>query len=517
MSIGHFGRTNTRRIEIIRPLGYFKTDSNEAQSRDKQMDLKDKVKIPTWLKRTAPAIALAIVFGVAGYFITPQSAKSKTLQIKQNLHRTQSKLKKVLSIQAKLKKQLNQTQEELSSAREKIQTLAQQLEAEKNKLTAAQNTIATLTEKLDKTNKAIEPLTNRLQQTTSTLTEYQSKLEQANNRITSLTKQINTLLTDKKELEKIKDSLTEEKGKLLDTLDMKNQYIAHLLRYLATLDLGGELPRPDEITVSKPLGMPITSDELIKQAGYPTMVFQTGNAVEMEWTNGDKAKAIDGIIVEINSKPATRETLAAMGISLPKYYQPANWRYKTGEKIYYADLVELFGKPERIAGTAKEFVAWWPIGAWGRSVPVKVSQGVVVSFAGQKPDGALLCQLVRQRNCAYGTVTKDVINTAAAAHDAYCRAALVVKKYLTEQAYLRGRDGLRLDRWKMAPLDSVGTWIAFEIANTPAAIIRTCVDCTWVTPDGQEKTERRYAVITIPMGENQQNDTVKCTLFAPVE
>jgi len=481
------------------------------------MSLKDKVKIPVWLKRKAPAIALAIVFGVAGYFITPQSAKSKSLRIQQSLYQTQNKLKKALSIQAKLKKQLTQTQENLSSATQKIQMLTQQVQAEKNKLASAQNTITTLTERLNETNKAIKPLTKKLHQTHTLLAEYQSKLDQANNRIASLTNQISTLLADKRELEKIKDSLIEQKGKLLDTLDMKTQYIANLLRYLATLDLGEEIPSQEEITISKPLGMPITSNELIEQVGYPSMVFQTGDVTEMEWTNKGSAKAINGIVVEINSKPVTRETLAAMGITLPKYYQPADWRYKTGEKVYYADLVELFGKPERIAGTAKEFVAWWSIGAWGRSIPVKVSQGVVISFAGEEPDGTLCCQLVRQRNCAYGKVTKDVINTSAAAHDIYCQAALVLKKYLKEQAYLRGRDGLRLDRWKMAPLESVGTWIAFEIGDTPNAIVRTWIDCTWVEPDGQEKTERRYAVITVPMGENQQSQAVRCTLFAPFD
>ncbi len=476
-----------------------------------------KVKVPAWLKRWAPAIALAVIFGVAGYFITPQSAKSESLRIRQSLNNTQSRLKKTLAIQAKLKRQLADTQKDLSSALNRIKTLAEQVEAERSKLASAQNTITTLTKELDEAKRATEPLTTKLQQTSTLLTEYQSKLKQANARITSLTEEINSLRTAKNKLEQIKDKLTAQKDALSANLDKKNQYITQLQRYLSAIELGEESPDRADSSIHMPLGMPVTTSELIQQVGSPSMVFQSGEVTEMEWAGGASVKAVNGIVMEIDGKAASRETLTSMGIALPEYYKPADWRYRTGGKIYYADLVELFGKPERVAGTGKQLVAWWSIGAWGRSVPVKVSSGLVTEFAGGKPDGALCCQLVRHRKCAYANATSDVISTAVAAHDAYCQSAVILKKYLSEQAYIRRRDGINLVRWKMAPLDSVGTWIAFETGRTPVAIVRTWVDCTWSRPDGTEVTERRYAVINIPSGDNQQGNSVRCILFAPLE
>lgn len=59
------------------------------------------------------------------------------------------------------------------------------------------------------------------------------------------------------------------------------------------------------------------------------------------------------------------------------------------------------------------------------------------------------------------------------------------------------KDGWTLTAWRMAPYESVATWVGPNSARAGVMTVRSAVDCTWTAQDGTTNTQRRYVVITL--------------------
>ena len=192
----------------------------------------------------------------------------------------------------------------------------------------------------------------------------------------------------------------------------------------------------------------------------------------------------------------------------------AAWRVEKGQSLHYADLVGMFGPPERLAGTADAFTAWWCVGAWARSAAAKVVEGTVTEFDGRAASPEACCELVRQRTEAYAQATDAVKVESAAARACYDHAAAAVAAEMRKQAAALARDGLTLTTWRLASFDSAGTCVAPLRNPLGSYTVRAAVDCNYVLQDGQASSKRRFVAVTVtPKPEGPQ--TADFALFAP--
>ncbi len=471
------------------------------------MDSESKKNIPSWMKTVAPIVAIAVVFGVAGYFITPRSAQSALQNSTRSLGDVQDRLEKTVAEQKKLNKQLSDTRTELASTVALAASAAEAAEAEQAKVAAAEEFIAQLSAKLDR-----EKQVNMesLAEAKKLAADSQAQAGKASSRADAMANELLALRTEKERLGKAENSLLSERSRMAESLASQQQTSAELKRFLAVLDLGDNQTLPAQPAASQqPVEMPITTGELIRRMGYPSLTFQRLDHVEMKWDDKHTVRATGGLVMQIDGKPASRE---AMSLS-PPVSPTGDWRIARGGKVYYADLVAVFGRPDRVAGTGGQFQACWTVGAWARQVSATVVDGLVTQFAGQNADGAICCELVRHRTAAYKSADQAVHANAAAAGEAYKRAVTVIGLRLDEEAARKAHDGVKLVRWNAAPLESVGTWVGPANASAGSATVRAWVDCTWAKSDGSETDERRYVVVTL-FGRDQKTESAECTIFA---
>ena len=476
------------------------------------MDSKPKKRIPSWMKTVVPAIAVAVVFGAAGYFITPRSAQSALQETAQNLDGIRYDLAKAVAGQKKLDKQLSATKADLASAVEQAAAAAEAAETEKVKVATAEKFIAQLNAKLDQTKAdSIKSLTEAKQ----LAADSQVQADKARTWVETLTTRLSTVMAQKQKLDKANNVLQTDRAELAAAMTSQQQTSAELKRFITVLDLGKQQPDRTAPTTQGASEMPITVGELIRRMGYPSLTFQKLDHVEMKWSDSHTARSTDGLVTQIDGESANRAALESAEVVHPTAVRPAGqWRVGSGQRVYYADLVEMFGRPEHVAGTGGQFQACWTVGAWARQVSVTVVDGVVTQFAGLDADGGLCCELVRHRTAAYKSAGRAVQANAAAARATYKRAVDVVGRRLAEEADRKARDdGGKLAQWKMAPLESVGTWIGPANASAGSATVRAWVDCTWTESDGSKTDERRYVVVTL-FGRDQKIGSAECTIFA---
>lgn len=480
------------------------------------MNIKEKLTLPSWMKKAGPALAVAAVFGVAGYFITPRNAESALRQSERNLGDAQRRLKQAVASQKKLEKQLSRSGEELAVAVERAATVAKVAEAQKAKLSAAEKFIVQLSAKLDQAKVANVPLLNSLAEAKKVAAGHKADVEKARTEAKNLTTKLSAAQVEKQKLDKANSALQADRTRLTASLASQKQASAELKRFLASLGLGEETPgRSIPATAQTPSEMPITTGELFRLMGYPSLTLEYSNYVEMKWDGRHTVRATDGLVTTIDGNAASRTALASAAVVRSSASAaPGQWRIRRGQKVYYADLVAMFGRPDQVAGSGGQFQACWSVGAWARRVSATVVDGVVTKFAGRPADGAVCCELARHRIGAYKSAGRAVQANAAAARAAYNRAVSVVGGRLAARADLRARDdGVKLVRWNMAPLDSVGTWVGPANASAGSATVRAWVDCTWAAMDGATTDERRYVVVTL-FGKNQQIASAECAIFA---
>ncbi len=479
------------------------------------MDNESKKRTPSWMKTALPAIVVAAVFGVAGYFITPRSAQSALQESAKSLGDVQRRLDEALAGQKDFNKQLSDTKTELASVVEQAVAASKSAEAEKARVAEAENFIAQLNAKLDQAKNENEPLATGLAEAKKLAADNQAQADKARSQAEALAAELLTVEAEKQGFDKAYSTLQADQTKLTDALTSQQQTSAELKRFLAVLEVGENQKSPAQATASQgPAEMPITTGELIRQMGYPSLLFQRLDHVEMKWGDSHTVRTTDGLVTQIDGEAASRAALASAAVVRPMAVrQPGQWRISRDGKVYYADLVAVFGRPDCAAGTGGQLRVCWTVGAWARQVSASVVDGVVTQFAGQDADGAVCCELVRHRVAAYKSAGQAVQTNAAAARAAYNQAVVVVGRHLAEQAGPKARDGIKLVRWNMAPLESVGTWIGPANASAGSATVRAWVDCTWAKSDGSKTDERRYVVVTL-FGRDQKTESAECTILA---
>lgn len=481
------------------------------------MDNESKKGIPSWMKAVAPAVAVAIVFGAAGYFITPRSAQSALQDNAQSLGNLQNRLDKAIAQRNNLDKQLSDTRTELASAIARATAADKAAEAEKARVSAGEKFIAQLNEKFSQAQQANIESLGKAEKLAA---DSQAQADKARSRADAITNELLTLREEKQKFDKVGSSLRSDRAKLATALKSQQQTSAELKRFLAVLDLGDKQTPPAQPAAAPPASqqlpeMPITTGELLRRAGYPSLTFQKRDHVEMKWDEKHTVWATDGLVSQIDGKPASRAALSSLAVVYPTAVNPpADWRIGQGSTVYYADLVALFGQPDWVAGTGGQFQAGWAVGAWARQAAATVVDGVVTQFAGSSADGPIYCQLVRQRTVAYKSAGQAVHANAAAARTAYKRAVAVVGQHINKASALKARDdGAKLAKWNVAPLESVGTWVGPAGASAGSVTVRAWVDCTWTESDGSKTDERRYFVVTL-FGDGQNTELAECAIFA---
>ena len=448
------------------------------------------------LKKILVPALLGIAFAVAGYMIRPQIAGSSTppgqdmaAQLRQTLTIAKAEAKK-------LKTELVETRQKLAETSQRADEVQAEAETDAGKVTAAETLIADLNQKLTKANTANEPMRQALAAAMAECTKWKDSSQKASGRADALAKNLAKEQAAHKEFESLSKKVIAAKTSLQKDLVAKQDEMMAMRRFLGVLDMGAAPPAT--APAQSPPEPPITAKEIAWRMGHPTLVFDKGRDVEMCWSETRTARVRDGIVTSINAAPATRALIVRGGAKPARRMAlPGPWRVGRGQAVQYVDLVAMYGRPERIAGTAGRMRAWWSVGAWARTVSVEVADGVVKRLDGRPADAATCCELVRHRAAAYANASQAVQAFCRVARSAYVRASAILGEKMKDEARHMAKDGWTLTAWRMAPYESVATWVGPNSARAGVMTVRSAVDCTWTAQDGTTNTQRRYVVITL--------------------
>lgn len=467
---------------------------------NKPAEAQNEPRRPWWLNKKV-VVALAVCGVVAAAcLIVPQMARSASLE-----RDLRQQLSAAASARNALEQELAKANAELVDAAGQIQSAEADVAAHELKVDAAEQFIDQLAEQLEVSQQANEQALAQLEAAERAGDEAKAEATQLGRRAQALSSELAAVQTDARKLREARLGRQAANTRLSGKLRYNLAESADLRRLVDALRFGepqATLPEPSAWPGEKP----ITGKQLISFMGQPSVSFKKGRRVEMKWGRKHTAFAIDGIVIEIDGEVATHAVMMSAASYRPAAAPaPARWLAGRGERLHYADLVSMFGQPERVAGTGRLFTAWWTIGAWARRAHATVAEGVVTEFDGRPVDPAVCCELVRHRAQAYKTANVHVQIEVAVARDFYKQAAEIVAAELAKEADKLRRDGVTLRRWKLAPFDSVGAWIAPTNAPAGSMTLRATVDCTWALPDGGETTLRRYAVVRmVSTPEGQQ-------------
>ena len=431
---------------------------------------------------------------VAAYMIAPSMAWSESMG-KEVLVDSQRRLQDAVSGQVKLAKDLARLRKEHAAALENAGKWEAADKASQAKLTAANESIAQMSEQLKEAQQAGGPLKQKVVAAELALAQAKAEVEQAKGRSKELVAQLASAADAAKQLSSRHQALLADNAKLKAGIEARQTDAAKIKDMLSTLDLG---PADWSSDPSGRVEMPITRRELAFCLGQPTLSFAKGRVLTIRWGKAHTARTVDDVVTDINGKPACRESLASAAGARPwSPSQPGQWRLGKDEPVHYVDLVAMFGKPEKIGGSAARFQARWTVGAWARVVSATVANGVVTEFGGREADGVVCCELARHRSEAYKSATAAVSASTARARDCYRHACRAIGEQLRNEAHLMARDGMRLEKHSVAPFESVGVWIAPSDGYGETMTMRAAVDCTWVKQDGTTVEQRRYVVVTL--------------------
>lgn len=453
-------------------------------------------------------IVMGGIFGVAGYLIAPQPAGSAPIEAEKvkDLHKT---LGQAQAERTALQNRLQNAEAELAKVRESAQAAEKELQSYRDRAESSEKALADATARVEAQKEQVQPLQEKLAAAERAAAEAKTSNEQARQQAETLSSELAAARGDVSRLNQQAEGLQSANAELKASLKDQQAASAEIRRFLPLLEMG---PAVAAASARSPGEMPITGKELLDCFGTPAISSVKGRDFQARWAEGRSASITDGIVAEINGQDATRAILASVTPRPPAVAPaPGAWRAGKGERLHYADLVSMFGRPERVAGTASEFTAWWTIGAWARPANATIAEGVVTRFDGRPADPAACCELVRHRAQAYNTVTPAVRSEVAAAEEFYRRASGIAGAALSRDTASRPSDGAVLSAWKLAPLDSVATWIARTGPAGEAMTLRAAVDCTWTALDGRQTTRRRFVVLTVPQAGK---DASECVFFA---
>jgi len=467
-----------------------------------------------WNIRRLAIIAVtgaAVVAG--GYFLAPRVARSAADVPGRDLH---AELNQALWARVEAERHLQAVRAELETVKAQAAESAAQARKARAEVERARGFIQDLHARLDRAEQAVKPLREDLAARDKQLRLFRAQVKQAEQQAERLKVELASARKQVEALRRARQALRKEQARLARALEMQKRTNADLAEFLSVLDLGGGRPAPAPTPPARtPPEPPITTWEVVYCAGYPTLVFRDGAEEQLHWGKQHVVRAVDGIVREIDARPATRALLARLGSVQPAVAPPAGpWRVGKGQSLRYTDLVAMFGRPERVSGTGRRFTAWWTVGAWARQASATVEEGAVIAFDGRGVDPPALCGLVRHRPEAYRAATRAVKDQAAVARACYRLAQKVVGAEVNRLATLAARDGRQLQKWSLAPFESVGTWIAPTSTPAGSIVLRSAVDFTWAGLDGTRRLERRFVVVRF-VTDSGQIRAEGCDLFAP--
>ncbi len=449
--------------------------------------------------RLLSIVLTAALFGAAGYWIAPRQAGSSTTDETSALALAQQKFEGTQKILLATKEAKAALAAELATIKQQAEDAAKAEDEAREKLATSEKSVAKLGKEVSEASSAAEPLVRKLAAAEKLAEKSRAAADEAEARSEKLRKQLAGVTKRRDALDAQSKALLQTKAQLTQDLARQRQVAGELKRLLEALDMGA---MPKDTPPAGPAEMPVTVKELTRAMGQPTVSFQSDETLEMTWAGEHVATGVGGVVATIDGEPATRALVAEVAKAPPRRQAaPGAWRVAKGEKLLYADLVDMFGPPERVAGKGTHFKARWSVGAWARKASAEVVDGVVTRFDGREVNPAEVCSLVAHRPEAYRPEARGGIVSASAASAKACYeyvAKTLMPAKLKVEAGLKGRDGQHLTKWTLAPLDSVSTW-AFQ-TDTPIAgsvTLRAALDCTWTAGNGDSTTERRYVVVTV--------------------
>ncbi len=463
---------------------------------------------PSPVRRLLTVLLVAALFGAAGYLVVPRSARSALSEADESLRTTKAQLEQTRQARQELSEDLAKTRAELTEARTQLAELENSGKAVSGEVEAAKAKIADLESNLGVSKGLLRSVKKDVADARREALANEQAADQARTLAGELEQKLNGIVEQRDDLAKVRQQLLDEQARLTGALATQKRLGTDLTRLLSVLEVGKADHAP--VAASAPGERPITAKELRYWLGQPTVVVQKATGTKMHWGAEHTAIAIDGVVTEIDGKPAVRQLLAGMAKITPTK-AGAPWRIAKDQPVRYVDLLAMFGRPDGTTGMGDEFQAWWSVGAWARTATAKIVNGVVTEFDGRQASPALLCELVRHRAEAYHTPNRSA---AAAARFFYNQAVGVIEEHLTHEAMLQARDGWTLTEWKLADFDSVGTWVAPTKTPVGAMTMRAAVVCTWVAGDGRVSTQQRYVVVTLgstPKGVKKED----FAMFAP--
>jgi len=465
-------------------------------------------------KRLLSIILAAAVFGVAGYLIAPRSAHSSPTEADASqLVQAQKKFQVAQSELRKLAQKVADADAELAELKSKLGEAVATETAATAKVAAVEKHIVSLSAQLQTAKTANGPMERKLAAAMKHADKCRAQADDAIKKGAELTKALQAATAKRDALAAERKKLLSREAELEKALASHIDQSSSMRRLLNALNMG---PIPTGEAAIGPAEMPLTARELTRAIGNPTLTFQSSAGLEMRWAGEHSATSVDGVVTLIDGKPASRSALAGIA-AVPSRVQrpPAAWRLSSKQTLHYADLVELFGKPEQLAGSGNRFMAWWSVGAWARQASATVVNGIVTKFDGKPVDPGALCTLVRHRPQAYrdggkSLAVKGVWSSATACYT--FAAENILPKRLKEESVQSARDGRHLATWELAPLSSVGTWAAWtDSPDLGGVTLRAALTLNWKDEDGAETTERRYVIISV---SNDDLGNVTTTDFA---
>ena len=454
-----------------------------------------------WGKRVVAVLVLGAIFAALGHFAGPPRTSKAAQDAMNSLQR---QLKDLTDARANLSAELKAAKDELARLTQDARSASSDAQQERTQRQAHEQQLAALTNKLQDAQAQVEPLKKQLDSVRQTAQEAAQQAAVNQQKAAALEGELASVKKTAEDLQQQRTALTQAKDNLEKAATASKARIKDLRRLLAVLELG-----EGGLTVAKaewPGEMPLTIKELTYAFGSPSMSFDKQRNVELRWGKEHWAKATDGVVHLFDGQQCTRQALGKAGASLPRLAPaPAPWRLEEGQPVRYADLVEIFGKPQQVSGTAAKFTATWIIGAWARNASAIVAEGLVTQFDGRPISAAELCELVRQRAQAYRN-PEELEAYAARMAELYQQARSMLSQELAREAAVVRRDGLTLKDWTMGPVDSAATWMGLTDVVGEAVTVRTTLDCTYAGADGKTTTTHRYAIVTLsaPAGQMQQ-------------
>ncbi len=362
---------------------------------------------PFWKRRIAGLMVLCAL-AVAAYLIVPQIAESASLQqVQQTVDQLRGQLAEASTARAKLAAETSAAKAELKEAVQRAKSAEADVAAHKLKASAAEKFISELSAKVDEINQAKEQIRKELLQTGERAEQAKADAAQAAQRAQDLSNELASTRKTVQQLSEARRTLEAAKASLTAQLQGSEERSTDLRRLVSSLAFG-EPAQPEKPSLW-PLEKPITQMDLVAWIGEPTVAFEKGRETEIKWGDQHTAAVVDGVASQIDGRMATWSLLTSLAAYHPSPMSPpAEWRVARGGKLHFADLVSMFGQPERVAGTGNQFTAWWTIGAWARKASATVAEGVVTEFAGKPVNPELCCELVRHRAQAYKTPSEAV-------------------------------------------------------------------------------------------------------------